>query len=101
MLAQGAGKEACGYLMADYHEAIAQEVELRWTEEDEAFEEDIVPKEFCGKIGVCRDGQKTMNEIVSDSDRKEKDIKEDQEFNARWKKHKKKALEEEEPEEDD
>merc|ERR1719161_887405 len=46
-----AGEQACGYLMSDYHEAIAREIETRWHDDDETFEEDIVPKEFCMKVG--------------------------------------------------
>merc|ERR1712113_249819 len=90
-IASGAMKDACSYMMADFHEAIAREVALRWTEESEEFEEDIVPKEFCEKVGICKEGHKTINEMISTSDRKEKDLKQEKEEKETAKKKKKKA----------
>merc|ERR1712146_87488 len=74
-LPSGAMKEACGHLMADFHGPIAKEIALRWTPDSEEFEEDIVPVEFCGKIGVCKDGHKTISQMIGESDGKEKAIK--------------------------
>merc|ERR1712183_1253116 len=39
----GAMKDACGYMLADYHGVIAREIEKRWTEDSDEFEDDIVP----------------------------------------------------------
>merc|ERR550537_453921 len=63
----GQGKEACGFFLADYHESIATEITRRWTEDDEYFEEGIVPKEFCEHIGICKEGYKNINQMISES----------------------------------
>merc|ERR1712113_75158 len=86
----GAMKDACGYMMADYHKAIAREISLRWTEDSEEFEEDIVPLEFCSKVGICKEGHKTINEMISQSDKKEKDLKWEKEEKDKVAKRKKK-----------
>merc|ERR1711957_982090 len=52
-IAQGAVKDACGFLIGSYSEAIARELALRWNEDSDEFEEDIIPKPFCMKIGAC------------------------------------------------
>merc|ERR1719499_1387259 len=74
-LPSGAMRDACGYMMSDYHQAIAREITLRWTEDSDEFEEDIVPAEFCAKVGICKEGHKSIGEMISQSDRKEKDLK--------------------------
>merc|ERR1719221_1260295 len=70
----GAFKDACSMTMLDYHESMAREIALRWTEDADEFEEDIVPTEFCQKVGICKEGQKTINQMISESDRREKDL---------------------------
>merc|ERR1719512_135240 len=80
---EGAMREACGNMMAKYHEAIARDVAMRWTEDSDEYEEDIEPKSFCHKLGACKGDEQTINEMVSTSDRKEKLIKEEQEEKER------------------
>merc|ERR1712217_586053 len=95
---------ACGYMMADYHQAIAREITLRWTEDSEEFEEDIVPTEFCAKVGICKEGHKSINEMISQSDRREKDLKwekEQKEKSAKSKKKKVKSFSDDGDEEDE
>mmetsp|Transcript_26438 Transcript_26438/g.66550 ORF Transcript_26438/g.66550 Transcript_26438/m.66550 type:complete len:981 (-) Transcript_26438:61-3003(-) len=102
MLPTGAMRDACGYLMADYNEGIARDVALRWTEGSEEFEEDIVPREFCEKLGVCKEGHKTLNHQISFAERKEKDLKWEKEQKAKdaKRKPKKKSKQDDEEEEE-
>merc|ERR1719384_672781 len=74
-LPDGAMKEACAAMMAKYHEAIARDITLRWMEDSDEFEEDIEPKSFCQKLGVCKGTEKSINEMMEESDRKQKAIK--------------------------
>mmetsp|Transcript_96359 Transcript_96359/g.272534 ORF Transcript_96359/g.272534 Transcript_96359/m.272534 type:complete len:178 (-) Transcript_96359:149-682(-) len=78
-LPSGAMQEACGYFVGDYRKIIARDVALRWDEDSEEFEEDIVPREFCLKIGACKEGHKSISEMISQSDRKDKALKEEKE----------------------
>merc|ERR1719174_1502407 len=103
-LPNGAIRDACSDMLSTYHEAIARDIALRWTESSEEFEEDIVPLEFCKKIGACREGHKSINEMINSADRKEKDLKwekeqKEKDAKAAKRKKKKKAVEEEEEEE--
>lgn len=84
-IANGALKDACGYMMADYHKGIATEVSSRWDEDSDEFEEDIVPKEFCLKVGICKENHKSLTQMISTSDQKQKDMKEEQEEKERLK----------------
>eukprot|EP00415_Alexandrium_ostenfeldii_P004557 UN4557 len=72
----GVMKDACGYMMADFHEAIGRDVVLRWREDAEEFEEDIMPKEFCEKVGVCRENQKPMLQSINEGSQRHKDLTE-------------------------
>eukprot|EP00747_Dinoflagellata_sp_TGD_P165289 gnl/TRDRNA2_/TRDRNA2_186370_c0_seq1.p1 gnl/TRDRNA2_/TRDRNA2_186370_c0~~gnl/TRDRNA2_/TRDRNA2_186370_c0_seq1.p1 ORF type:complete len:239 (+),score=75.87 gnl/TRDRNA2_/TRDRNA2_186370_c0_seq1:50-718(+) len=81
-LPTGAMRDACGYMMADYHKQIAKEVALRWNEDSDEFEEDIVPRDFCTKVGVCKQGHKTINQMIGESEKKEKQKKEQEEDKA-------------------
>mmetsp|Transcript_41639 Transcript_41639/g.75565 ORF Transcript_41639/g.75565 Transcript_41639/m.75565 type:complete len:169 (-) Transcript_41639:212-718(-) len=74
----GAGKEACAHLVTDHSKVIAEEVSLRWREDSEEFEEDIVPKEFCYKVQLCKDGDKNIGEMINRATEKEKALKEEQ-----------------------
>mmetsp|Transcript_6468 Transcript_6468/g.13310 ORF Transcript_6468/g.13310 Transcript_6468/m.13310 type:complete len:203 (+) Transcript_6468:53-661(+) len=85
-IASGAMKDACGYMVSDYQKAIAKDITLRWTESAEEFEEDIVPVEFCRKVRICKEDHKTINEMITLSDRKEKDLKWEKEDKERSKK---------------
>eukprot|EP00929_Paragymnodinium_shiwhaense_P120704 TRINITY_DN92729_c0_g1_i1.p1 TRINITY_DN92729_c0_g1~~TRINITY_DN92729_c0_g1_i1.p1 ORF type:complete len:199 (+),score=51.87 TRINITY_DN92729_c0_g1_i1:63-659(+) len=91
MLASGAMKEACGFLVSDFQKRMEHEIALRWTEESEKFEEDIVPREVCTDIGACNNGHKTLNEMIGESDRKEKALKWEKEEKEKSAAAKKKA----------
>merc|ERR1712217_901604 len=82
-IAKGAMKDACGVMMTDFHEAMAREITLRWTEDSDEFEEDIVPAEFCEKLGICREGHSTLNEMITRQEKKDKDLKEEKEEKER------------------
>jgi len=110
-LPSGAMKDACAYLLEDYHKAIATEVATRWTEDAEEFEDDIVPLEFCEKVGACKSGQKGLNQMMSEGDiknklleeeKKEKEAKANRSAEPKKpKKPKKKKVEEEEEDEEE
>merc|ERR1712137_506075 len=93
LLPSGAMRDACGYMMADYHKAIAREVAKYWDEDAEEFEEDIMPIEFCSKLGICKEDHKGINQMLGESDRKEKDLKWQEKYDATMKKGKKKLVE--------
>jgi len=88
-LSQGAMKEACGYMIADYVEVIAKAITKRWTESDEEYEEDIVPIPFCIEVHLCEEGKKTIGEMISFSDKKEKDLEAEREEKKKAKPKKK------------
>eukprot|EP00971_Amphidinium_carterae_P083587 1654608-Amphidinium_carterae.2 len=54
-------------------------------EDSEEFEEDIVPKEFCHKVRLCRDGDKNIGEMIHNANEKEKALKEEKEEKDRKK----------------
>eukprot|EP00811_Abedinium_folium_P005307 NODE_14889_length_1079_cov_5.679622.p1 GENE.NODE_14889_length_1079_cov_5.679622~~NODE_14889_length_1079_cov_5.679622.p1 ORF type:complete len:255 (-),score=52.89 NODE_14889_length_1079_cov_5.679622:211-975(-) len=74
-IASGAMRNACSYMLSDYRTVIAREVALRWSEDSDEFEEDIVPAELCEKMGACREGHKMISEMIAASDTKEKALK--------------------------
>eukprot|EP00428_Durinskia_dybowskii_P037682 CAMPEP_0170261726 /NCGR_PEP_ID=MMETSP0116_2-20130129/30744_1 /TAXON_ID=400756 /ORGANISM="Durinskia baltica, Strain CSIRO CS-38" /LENGTH=163 /DNA_ID=CAMNT_0010512791 /DNA_START=75 /DNA_END=566 /DNA_ORIENTATION=+ len=89
-LPQGAFAQACAALLEDYGKAIMRDVSARWDEDSEYFEEDIAPKEYCRSIGVCKEGHVSINQMIANSDRKEKDLKEEREAKEREKAKKEK-----------
>merc|ERR1719291_528625 len=85
------------------------EIALRWTPSAEEFQEGIIPREFCHKIKVCKEGQQDINEMIARSDRRQKDLDEEKADKERAKARKaqkaaaktSKAEEEDEDEDED
>ncbi|CAE8696375.1 unnamed protein product, partial [Polarella glacialis] len=78
LLPKGAGNAACGVLIQDYGVVISKEVAKRWDEDAEEFEEDLVAKDFCSeKVDLCRDGSKTISQMLSESEVREKALKQE------------------------
>merc|ERR1719356_2365358 len=73
----GSMRDACGYVLEDYMPAMEAEIALRWTPSAEEFQEGIIPREFCHKIKVCKEGQQDINEMIARSDRRQKDLDEE------------------------
>mmetsp|Transcript_131676 Transcript_131676/g.380871 ORF Transcript_131676/g.380871 Transcript_131676/m.380871 type:complete len:183 (-) Transcript_131676:120-668(-) len=90
-LLQGAMQETCADMIDQHSKEIAKEVALRWNENSEEFEEDIVPAEFCAKVGVCQDGHKSINQMMSEGTLKDKLMKEEKEEKERLAKKAKKV----------
>lgn len=88
-LVQGAMQESCSDMIDEYSKVIAKDVALRWDEDAEEFEEDIVPTEFCAKAGICKEGHKSINQMLSDGERKDKLMKEEKAEKERLAKKKK------------
>mmetsp|Transcript_52507 Transcript_52507/g.139814 ORF Transcript_52507/g.139814 Transcript_52507/m.139814 type:complete len:187 (-) Transcript_52507:6-566(-) len=91
----GALMDACGYFLLDYHKVLEREVMSRLDEESEDFEVDIVPSKICTAMGVCHDSHVTIDQMMSNSDRKKKDLDEEREEKARMRRNKNERRKEE------
>eukprot|EP00440_Ansanella_granifera_P055397 gb/GFBE01060055.1/.p1 GENE.gb/GFBE01060055.1/~~gb/GFBE01060055.1/.p1 ORF type:complete len:167 (+),score=58.36 gb/GFBE01060055.1/:1-501(+) len=89
-LPTGAGADACAVFIADYAKLIKKEVALRWDEDSEEFEEDLVPKAFCTeKAFICKDDTKGINQMMKESEVRQKNLDEEKEDKAKRAKKKK------------
>merc|ERR1719171_2062231 len=65
-------KEACGYVLEDYSEKIANDVLSRLDPKHEMFEEAIVAKDVCRDMGLCKDKQSSLGMMIGQQDAKGK-----------------------------
>mmetsp|Transcript_123998 Transcript_123998/g.246908 ORF Transcript_123998/g.246908 Transcript_123998/m.246908 type:complete len:167 (-) Transcript_123998:149-649(-) len=72
-------KDTCASFLTEYRDPIAKETALRWTEDSDEFDEDIVPKEFCMKLGVCKEGHQSLNQMLHNAQVKEDALKKEKE----------------------
>mmetsp|Transcript_24206 Transcript_24206/g.45708 ORF Transcript_24206/g.45708 Transcript_24206/m.45708 type:complete len:171 (+) Transcript_24206:37-549(+) len=80
----GSGQEACGLFLEDYASLIRKEVKLRWDEDSEEFEEDIVATHFCAeKAKICDIEAKGISHMIEESSRRDKLLKEEREEKER------------------
>ncbi|CAJ1367278.1 unnamed protein product [Effrenium voratum] len=80
----GTGVEGCTMFVQDHSRLIKQEVNSRWDEDSEEFEEDIVAAEFCAdKARICDVTAKGIGHMIDEASRKEKHLKEEREEKER------------------
>jgi hypothetical protein len=80
----GVAKEACGYVLEDYHTRIAEDVLSRLNPKHEMFEETIVPKEVCLDMGLCKEKQSSLGMMIGQQDAKGKWEEKNKEIAAKY-----------------
>ena len=57
----------CAHFLAEHYKQLVAAFKRRLHPKYEEYQEDIVPKEFCSEVGVCKDGAKSLETTLFES----------------------------------